>query len=69
LQADWIYSANLHERATIESLAQGFVSALSGLLQQIAGRYSASDFADFGWDSGDLDNILAAIDQSGSDTH
>jgi amino acid adenylation domain-containing protein len=69
LQADWIYSANLHERATIESLAQGFVSALSALLQQIAGHYSASDFADFGWDSGDLDNILAAIDQSGSDHH
>jgi amino acid adenylation domain-containing protein/non-ribosomal peptide synthase protein (TIGR01720 family) len=49
LQLDWTYSSNLHQRATIESLAQGFLTALrSSLIAHCqspeAGGYTPSDF-------------------------
>jgi amino acid adenylation domain-containing protein/non-ribosomal peptide synthase protein (TIGR01720 family) len=48
LQLDWTYSSNLHQRATIESLAQGFLTALRSLIAHCqspeAGGYTPSDF-------------------------
>jgi phthiocerol/phenolphthiocerol synthesis type-I polyketide synthase E len=48
LQAEWVYSENLHSRATIEGLAQGFLVALRELIARSetsdAGDYTPSDF-------------------------
>jgi non-ribosomal peptide synthase protein (TIGR01720 family) len=48
LQVDWTYSSNLHQPATIESLAQGFLTALRSLIAHCqspeAGGYTPSDF-------------------------
>jgi len=48
LQAEWVYSENLHSRATIERLAQGFLAALRELIAHSetadAGAYTPSDF-------------------------
>jgi non-ribosomal peptide synthase protein (TIGR01720 family) len=48
LQLDWTYSSKLHQRATIESLAQGFLKALRSLIAHCqspeAGGYTPSDF-------------------------
>jgi non-ribosomal peptide synthase protein (TIGR01720 family) len=48
LRLDWTYSENLHRRATIERLAQGFVEALRQLIAHCqspeAGGYTPSDF-------------------------
>ncbi|HYO58358.1 non-ribosomal peptide synthetase, partial [Archangium sp.] len=48
LEATWLYSENVHERATIEALAQGFMEALrtliAGRTSPEAARYVPSDF-------------------------
>ncbi|HYO60110.1 non-ribosomal peptide synthetase, partial [Archangium sp.] len=48
LEATWLYSENVHERATIEALAQGFMAALRTLIEgrtsPEAARYVPSDF-------------------------
>jgi amino acid adenylation domain-containing protein/non-ribosomal peptide synthase protein (TIGR01720 family) len=48
LQLDWTYSSNLHQRATIENLAQAFLKALRSLIAHCqspeAGGYTPSDF-------------------------
>jgi non-ribosomal peptide synthase protein (TIGR01720 family) len=65
LQTNWIYSEEIHLRETIESLAKHFVEALRALInhcQTSSGvGYTPSDFAEFGWSQGDLDDILAKI--------
>jgi len=48
LQAEWVYSQNLHSRTTIEQLAQAFLVALRELIARSgtsdAGGYTPSDF-------------------------
>jgi non-ribosomal peptide synthase protein (TIGR01720 family) len=48
LQLNWTYSLNLHQRATIESLASCFMTALRALIAHCqspkAGGYTPSDF-------------------------
>jgi non-ribosomal peptide synthase protein (TIGR01720 family) len=48
LKLYWTYSSSLHQRATIESLAQGFLTALRALIAHCqspeAGGYTPSDF-------------------------
>jgi non-ribosomal peptide synthase protein (TIGR01720 family) len=65
LRLEWTYSGNLHRRRTIERVAQEFIDALQGLINHClspdAGGYTASDFAEFGWDQGDLEDIVGEI--------
>jgi amino acid adenylation domain-containing protein/non-ribosomal peptide synthase protein (TIGR01720 family)/FkbM family methyltransferase len=64
LQLEWIYSANLYRRATIEALAQDFLQALRSLIahcQSAAVPYTPSDFAAFGWSQGDLEAITTEL--------
>jgi amino acid adenylation domain-containing protein/non-ribosomal peptide synthase protein (TIGR01720 family) len=65
LNVDWIYSRNIHRRATIEGLAQGFLLALRELVagcQFVEDQvYSPSDFPDVQLSHRDLENILAEI--------
>jgi non-ribosomal peptide synthase protein (TIGR01720 family) len=65
LQTNWIYSEEIHCRATIENLANHFAAALRRLIthcQSSSGSgYTPSDFAEFGWNQNDLDDIVAKI--------
>jgi non-ribosomal peptide synthase protein (TIGR01720 family) len=65
LQLDWTYSENLHRRATIERLAQGFLVALRSLILHCqspeAGGYTPSDFPDVELSQEGLEKILGAI--------
>jgi amino acid adenylation domain-containing protein/non-ribosomal peptide synthase protein (TIGR01720 family) len=69
LQLEWVYSENLHRRATVERLAEGFVTALRALIAHCqspeAGGYTLSDFADFEWSQEDFEDILAEIGRLG----
>jgi non-ribosomal peptide synthase protein (TIGR01720 family) len=59
------YSEQVHERDTIERLAQNYLDALRGLiafcLSSEEMHFTSSDFSDFGWDQKDLDAIVAKI--------
>ncbi|HYO56342.1 non-ribosomal peptide synthetase, partial [Archangium sp.] len=62
LEATWLYSENVHERATIESLAQGFMAALRDLIEgrtsPEAARYVPSDFPVARLDRAELERVL-----------
>jgi non-ribosomal peptide synthase protein (TIGR01720 family) len=71
LVVDWIYSENVHRRETIEQLANNFLTAVQAIITDCqlssVANYTPSDFAEFKssqWDQTDLDNILAALNQS-----
>ncbi|HWS56837.1 MAG TPA: condensation domain-containing protein, partial [Pyrinomonadaceae bacterium] len=62
LRVDWHYSANRHERATVEAWAAAFVEALRSLvahcLSAEAGGYTPSDFPLAGLDQGQIDRMV-----------
>jgi non-ribosomal peptide synthase protein (TIGR01720 family) len=61
----WAYSDQMHERDTIERLAQNYLDALRSLvtfcLSSEERHFTPSDFSDFGWKQQDLDAILAKL--------
>ncbi|MCP4658610.1 MAG: hypothetical protein GY856_24635, partial [bacterium] len=65
LRMTWAYSENLHRRATIESLAAGFLEALRGLIRHClspgAGGLTPSDFPEAGLDQARIDQLLAEL--------
>ena len=67
LKVTWIYSQDIHQRETVENLAERFLASLRALIRSChsaeAIGYTPSDFAEFGWDQAELDNILNKIDQ------
>jgi non-ribosomal peptide synthase protein (TIGR01720 family) len=70
LEVEWSYSENLHERATIERLADAFIGSLRGLIASSdsseAVDFRPSDFEEFGWSQEDLSEIEAEIFESES---
>ncbi|WPB73718.1 amino acid adenylation domain-containing protein [Archangium violaceum] len=62
LRLSWTYSEDVHERATIEALAQGFLSALRTLISQRrspdALRYTPADFPLARLDAATLERLL-----------
>jgi non-ribosomal peptide synthase protein (TIGR01720 family) len=62
LQVDWTYGAALHERSTIEALAQGFLAELRSLIAHCrapyAGGCAPSDFPLAGLDQAELDRLV-----------
>ena len=69
LQMNWTYSEQVHQRPTIERLAQGFQDALQALIIHCtsaeAGGYTPSDFPDVDLSQDELDDILATISLAG----
>ena len=65
LELIWRYAGRVHRRTTIETLAGWFMESLRALiahcLEAESGGFTASDFADFGWNEEDLDQILEKI--------
>jgi len=71
LVMDFEYSENLHERETIEAVAEDFIATLRKLIEHCldpkAGGFTVSDFSDFEWDEDDLGSIADAISNSQND--
>jgi non-ribosomal peptide synthase protein (TIGR01720 family) len=68
LQLDWTYSKNVHQRATVERLAQGFMEALQSLIAHCqspeVGGYTPSDFPEAELSQEELDELLGEISLS-----
>lgn len=68
LQLDWTYSKNIHQRATINNLAQSCMETLRSLIAHCqspeAGGFTPSDFPDVELSQEKLDKALAEIDFS-----
>ncbi len=69
LQIDWTYSQNLHQKTTIEKLAQGFIDALKSLINCSIDTniesYTPSDFSSAKIGQKDFNKLLAKINNSG----
>ncbi|WDD36951.1 amino acid adenylation domain-containing protein (plasmid) [Nostoc sp. UHCC 0926] len=67
LQLELYYSEHIHQQATIEQLAQGFIEALRSLIVHCqtttAGGYTPSDFPKANLNQKDLDKFLAKINK------
>ena len=65
LQLDWTYSRKIHQRATVEQLAQQFVEVLQTLIIHCqspnAGGYTPSDFPESELSQEELDELIAEI--------
>jgi non-ribosomal peptide synthase protein (TIGR01720 family) len=68
LQLDWTYSENLHQRATIERLAQHFLEALKSLIAHCqspeAGGFTPSDFPEAELNQEELEELVAKLSVS-----
>jgi non-ribosomal peptide synthase protein (TIGR01720 family) len=68
LQLDWTYSSNLHQRATVERLAEGFMTSVRSLIAHCqspeAGGYTPSDFPSAKLGQKDIDKLIAKISQT-----
>jgi fengycin family lipopeptide synthetase B len=68
LSVGWSFSTELHQQATIERLAQDYMTALQALIAHClspdSGGFTPSDFAEYQWSQTDLDDITAAISKS-----
>ena len=66
LGINWIYSSCIHQRSTIESIAQKYVENLQTLIAHCqspnTGGYTPSDFSDIELTQDKLDQILTEID-------
>ncbi|WP_442935875.1 amino acid adenylation domain-containing protein [Nostoc sp.] len=70
LQIEWIYSKNVHQHATIATLAQYFVKILQGLIAHCSspesGGYTPSDFSLAKLNQLELDQLLASLGKTNS---
>jgi amino acid adenylation domain-containing protein/non-ribosomal peptide synthase protein (TIGR01720 family) len=68
LWLNWTYSENLHQRVTVERLAQGCIEALRAIIAHCqspeAGGYTPSDFPDVELSPEQLERALEEIDLS-----
>ncbi len=68
LEFDFEYSHDLHDRNTIEQLAESFQSALEQVIQHClsldTAQVDGGGFGDFDWSADDLSNIMDAINDS-----
>jgi len=69
LRVDWAYGSAIHEPATIERLARGFVEVLREIIAHCqspeAGGYTPSDFPMAKLDEEQLDTLLAQVEFEG----
>jgi non-ribosomal peptide synthase protein (TIGR01720 family) len=65
LELEWSYSANLHERSTVERLADAFLDALREIILRSESMDSIdvklTEFSEFGWSEEDLSEIETEI--------
>jgi non-ribosomal peptide synthase protein (TIGR01720 family) len=65
LRLNWIYSQALHQQATVEKLAQGFIEALRSLISHCqspnAGGFTPSDFPQMQFSQQELDQLIVEL--------
>jgi amino acid adenylation domain-containing protein/non-ribosomal peptide synthase protein (TIGR01720 family) len=65
LQIDWTYSSHVHQRATVENLAQGYIQQLQSLIEHCQWEdnwgYTPTDFPEAHLTQSELDDLLAAL--------
>jgi amino acid adenylation domain-containing protein/non-ribosomal peptide synthase protein (TIGR01720 family) len=65
LRLDWTYSKALHQPATVEKLAQGYIEALRSLIVHCqspnVGGFTPSDFPQMQFSQQELDQLMAEI--------
>jgi amino acid adenylation domain-containing protein/non-ribosomal peptide synthase protein (TIGR01720 family) len=65
LRIDWTYSENIHQKHTIENLADNFIAILQSLINHClnpdVGGYTPSDFPDLELSQSALDDLIAQI--------
>ncbi|MBC6433148.1 amino acid adenylation domain-containing protein, partial [Nostoc sp. HG1] len=70
LQIEWIYSTNIHQHATIATLAQDFVKTLQGLIAHCLSPesrgYTPSDFSLAKLNQLELDQLLSSLGKTNS---
>jgi non-ribosomal peptide synthase protein (TIGR01720 family) len=68
LRLEWTYSAQVHNRSTIEQLAQWYLDALRSLISHCRSRdtvsYTPSDFPLTQLDQRQLDSVLAKVSKA-----
>jgi non-ribosomal peptide synthase protein (TIGR01720 family) len=68
LQLDWIYSENLHRHATIEVLAERYITALRVLIAHCQSSkttgYTPSDFPEVNLSQQELDDLIAELGEA-----
>jgi len=68
LYLEWTYSDQVHDRATIERLAEGYLAALRALIAHCrapdAGGFTPSDFPKAKLSQKELDKFLASVGQA-----
>ena len=66
LQISWLYSGDIHQQRTIESLAHNYITYLRKLIQHCqspeAGGYTPADFPDADLSQDELDNLLSELE-------
>jgi amino acid adenylation domain-containing protein/non-ribosomal peptide synthase protein (TIGR01720 family) len=70
LRVDWTYSANRHERKTMENVARWFMEELRSFLFHCgspeAGGFTPSDFPEANLSQEELDDIMSQLGESGA---
>ncbi|WP_017654190.1 non-ribosomal peptide synthetase [Fortiea contorta] len=65
LQLNWTYSQNIHQKSTIETLASGFINALTDIIHHCqspnVGGYTPSDFPEAELTQAYLDNLIGEM--------
>ncbi|MHC5825738.1 MAG: condensation domain-containing protein, partial [Nostoc sp.] len=65
LQINWIYSSNVHARATVENLAQSYIQAIRSIIEHCHSEdvfgYTPSDFSLAQLNQLELDELLSAF--------
>ena len=68
LQLEWSYSKKLHQRSTIERLANDFIAALRALVAHCqspdAGGYTPSDFPDIELSQDEIEILLTEVGEA-----
>ena len=67
MKIEWMFSRGLHDRATIEGLADDFEMRLERLIDACVPGDVASvsdDFSDFDWDDSEVSDIAAALERA-----
>ena len=68
LRMEWLFGTGLHERATIERVADDFTARLERLidhcLSAAGDSVGQSDLEEFDWDPSQLEDIAAAVQRA-----
>ena len=67
LQLEWIYNENIHQKSTVQNLAEDFLNALRAIVKHCqeseVKEFTPSDFPEAQLDSEELNNVLEELEE------